>query len=471
MVCTAPESVPIYRARRPRESPLWRLVERHYPQFQRTYDQRFQQRYGTWRPVIDETVRKFLRCGDLHFGFARVQCGGCRHEMFVPFSCQQRCLCPSCHQKRSLLLAERIAQSICQPVPHRQIVWTIPKRLRTYFRYDRHLLGRLARAAWDTITEVYRTVLERDDVLPGAIAGIQTFGELVHFHPHIHVVATDGAYAPDGTFICLPPMDTNRLLSVWQRKVFELLLKEGKIDQQLVDQMRAWQHSGFSVDNSVYLPAGDTSGLQRLAQYMVRCPFSLARIVRVTESGSVVYRAEKADCRRFPTPASRDLASGASRNFQVFDALDFLAELTQHIPDKGEHLVRYFGWYSYRRRGIRAREASRDDVTIDRGLVCEARSAVNGQTGGTASSWATLIKRVFETDPLECPKCGSRMKVISFIERSQQDVVEKILRHSGVWEGPLRTLATARSPPTAKDAYRDSAEPRELQLVLDPEFL
>ena len=63
----------------------------------------------------------------------------------------------------------------------------------------------------------------------------------------------------------------------------------------------------------------------------------------------MVYRAEKADCRRFPTPASGDLAGGPRRNFQVFDALDFLAELTQHIPDKGEHLVRYYGWYSYRR--------------------------------------------------------------------------------------------------------------------------
>jgi hypothetical protein len=51
------------------------------------------------------------------------------------------------------------------------------------------------------------------------------------------------------------------------------------------------------------------------------------------------------------------LAGGPRRNFQVFDALDFLAELTQHIPDKGEHLVRYFGWYSYRRRGMRAKDA------------------------------------------------------------------------------------------------------------------
>ena len=251
--------------------------------------------------------------------------------MFVPFSCQQRCLCPSCHQKRSLLLSERIAKSICQRVPHRQIVWTIPKRLRIFFRFDRRLLRGLVRAAWETIVEVFRSVLGRDDVLPGAIAGIQTFGDLIHFHPHLHVIATDGAYLPDGTFICLPPMDTKRLLSVWKRKGFDLLLGEGKIDQ-----IRSWPHSGFSVDHSLYLPADDASGLQRLAEYMVRCPFNLARIVRVTESCSVVYRAQKGDCRRFRTPANRDLAGVTSRNFQVFDAVDFLAELTQHIPDKGE---------------------------------------------------------------------------------------------------------------------------------------
>ena len=33
------------------------------------------------------------------------------------------------------------------------------------------------------------------------------------------------------------------------------------------------------------------------------------------------------------------------------------------------------------------------------------------------------------------------MKIISFIERRQQDVIERILRHCGLWEGPLRTLA------------------------------
>ena len=63
------------------------------------------------------------------------------------------------------------------------------------------------------------------------------------------------------------------------------------------------------------------------------------------------------------------------------------------------------------------------------------------------------------------------MKIISFIESGQRDIVEKILRHCGLWEGPLRTLATARAPPGPADSDRELAEPRELQLVLDPEFL
>ena len=122
MVALYPKSVPVYRPRRPRESPLYRIIERYFPQFEDTCPERYEKRYGFWRSIIGDVVRKFLRCGDLHFGFARVRCTGgeCGHEMLVPFSCRQRCLCPSCHQKRALLTAERIAQRICLPVPHRQ---------------------------------------------------------------------------------------------------------------------------------------------------------------------------------------------------------------------------------------------------------------------------------------------------------------------------------------------------------------
>ena len=47
----------------------------------------------------------------------------------------------------------------------------------------------------------------------------------------------------------------------------------------------------------MYLPAGDKAGIERLVQYITRCPFSLSRLIRVTDTGQIVYKAEKHACR------------------------------------------------------------------------------------------------------------------------------------------------------------------------------
>ena len=61
-----------------------------------------------------------------------------------------------------------------------------------------------------------------------------------------------------------------------------------------------------------------------------------------------------------------------------------------------------------------------------------------------APTWAMLIKCIFEVDPLKCPDCGEKMRIVSFIEREQKDVVEKILRHCGLWIERVQ-----RGPPTS----------------------
>ena len=43
----------------------------------------------------------------------------------------------------------------------------------------------------------------------------------------------DGVFAPDGSFIALPALDDEPFEKLWQEKVFDLLLKRGKIDQSL----------------------------------------------------------------------------------------------------------------------------------------------------------------------------------------------------------------------------------------------
>ena len=59
-----------------------------------------------------------------------------------------------------------------------------------------------------------------------------------------------------------------------------------------------------------------------------------------------------------------------------------------------------------------------------------------------SQTWAMLIKRVYEVDPLACPKCGGQMKVVAFIEPPQGAVIEKILRHCGLWHA-----SSPRPPP------------------------
>ena len=44
-----------------------------------------------------------------------------------------------------------------------------------------------------------------------------------------------------------------------------------------------------------------------------------------------------------------------NRNFEVFTPTDFLAAITQHIPDKSAQMVCYYGWYSNKMRGQRHR--------------------------------------------------------------------------------------------------------------------
>jgi hypothetical protein len=54
------------------------------------------------------------------------------------------------------------------------------------------------------------------------------------------------------------------------------------------------------------------------------------------------------------------------RNFEVFSACDWLAALTAHNPNAGEHLVRSYGWFSNVSRGKRRTIQEEDPSTIEK---------------------------------------------------------------------------------------------------------
>jgi len=470
--CLIDKPAGVYRPRQPAESDFHRLIREHFDDFRAVYAERYARKFGHWRPVFDRAVRQFLQCGDLQHGFARVRCPDCRHEFLVAFSCKQRCICPGCSQKRAILFGLHVAEDVGQPVPHRQFVWTIPKRLRVFFRFHRGLLNRLPRLAWETVLEVYRAILG-PEAIPGGVIAVQTFGTLIHFHPHLHGLVTDGAFMPDGRFLPVPANLTHEpFCRLWEHKVFSLLLDEGRIEPALVEQMRSWRHSGFNIDRRVRLAAGDRDGLERLAQYMARSPFSLARLIRITPAGKVLYKAEKDHCQHYPRPASEDLFGGVARNYQLFEPLDFLAELTQHIPDKGEHLVRCYGCYSNKARGLQTKNAAlcpADPATLPAGDA-PIQSPMTEPARLDRRRWAALIKHIYQADPLRCPKCGGTMRIIAFIEARQGDTIRKILEHCGLWHDPPPRAPPPPSSPSRPVRSSPASDPGITHEV-DPDFL
>ncbi|MBN1981644.1 MAG: transposase zinc-binding domain-containing protein, partial [Chitinivibrionales bacterium] len=65
-------------------------------ELKRVYPEKFEKSYGFWRPIIRTSIERYLKCGDLKEGFARIHCFDCDRGYFLPFSCKARCCCCSC---------------------------------------------------------------------------------------------------------------------------------------------------------------------------------------------------------------------------------------------------------------------------------------------------------------------------------------------------------------------------------------
>ena len=59
-----------------------------------------------------------------------------------------------------------------------------------------------------------------------------------------------------------------------------------------------------------------------------------------------------------------------------------------------------------------------------------------------SKTWAALIKKIYEVDPLTCPRCSHQMRIISIIDKPK--TIEKILKHLNLWQPQLMALQWVR---------------------------
>jgi Putative transposase len=175
---------------------------------------------------------------------------------------------------------------------------------------------------------------------------------------------------------------------------------------------------------------------------MVRPPMAVG-VVQETEEGRV----------RVQTPV--DPRTG-ERGVEL-DPLEWIHALGRQVPDPRQHLVRYYGLYANRSRskwrgrwhGVGSWSGSGE------GSPSPATQGEAPRPGSRAGSWARLLRRILEVDPLLCPRCGVRMQVISVI--TEPRVVDRILAH--VKRGDRNPFGE-RSPPGGMGRWRATSRGR-----------
>jgi hypothetical protein len=435
----------IYQPRRPRASPLWQVVHTAWDDLLTAYERHHRPAMGPLRPESVAAVQGYYRCGDLTTGFTRYHCPDCGHERLLAFTCKARHICPACHQRRTRQNAEWISTHVCHPVPHRQFVFTIPKVLRGIFRKRRRLLTHLFQTATDCLRDHFRTRLDLPKGRLAAAAALHTFGDYLVFHPHLHILAADGLFDEEGRFHCMPTEDLASLTDLFRARFLHALHSAKLISQTKLADLLSWKHSGFHV-HADDAPVGprDLKGRQRLAEYLLRAPFSLQKIHWNPATQTVIYRSRR--------------SWNTKRNFEVFPATDFLAAVIEHIPPKSQHTIRYYGLYSNKSRGMN-RPAVQPIVPPPEKREPPAENEQKAPPPETdpllippppASAqamrplWRDLILATWGADPLQCPCCkGTMRKVETLI---QPEKIEFFLRLLGMWEG-LINIPPPPDPP------------------------
>ena len=461
-----------YRPRRVRSTVLWRIMDRWWQRFLSDYDEVLESRYGYLRKEVKRAGEKYLKCGILDFGFARVRCGACGEELMVAFSCRVR-ICPSCMKKRQILFGEFLAEEVLEPVSHRHLTFSIPRRLRVYFRNHRGLLAGLSRCAWEATLEALRQELGLPEGMGAAVNLLHTWGDLLDWHPHVHGLFAWGLFDADDSYRGAPQIPDTVIHDLFRMKVFRLLREEGLIEADLVADMLAWPHSGFHVWVGPLVSCLDSAAIEHMGQYSARGPVSLERLGLAPGGGDAPgqmrYEAPDdtaGDGRRWPgwglgqedlgrvIITSGKYLSKHKGHTRVLDPISFIAELTQHIPDRHQKTSIAYGRYSNAHRGKRKKRAAAAAMAAGAAggsvpAIVQVQESEDERPATTSkANWARLIKKVYETDPLLCPSCGGTMRIISIID--EDAVIYRILRHLGLLgqDPPERHV---RGPPTGTE--------------------
>jgi hypothetical protein len=159
---------------------------------------------------------------------------------------------------------------------------------------------------------------------------IDTFGEYLDFHPHLHALVADRLFARSGVFHVMPESGLKPLEELFRARVITFLVDKGLLPTDRARMLRGWVHSGFNVHRGRRVLSCERKDMERLAQYIIRNPFSIEKMWATepgpaSASGSIPYRS--------------GMNKKIGRNFEVFTPCDFI-EADEEVQTEGDAVFR-----------------------------------------------------------------------------------------------------------------------------------
>jgi len=397
--------------------------------------------------------------------------------------------------------AAHLADHVIPPVPVRQWVISVPKRLRGFLADRPRAVAALTKIFLD---EIERLQLAASGFNPaanapsasrprlGGISFLHRFGSALNHHVHLHACVTDGVFVPaaaevgtDAPPAFLPARsitqaDLAALTERVRRRVIRWFRRSRLLNAAAAADMLAWENSGFSVDASVRITLLDRDvpsyfqSLEHLLRYCARPPFALERLSVIRGPDGRIARIRyvlprhKAASWVGPGRGRKSTRPGANGVVELspFEFLDRVADL---VPPPRKHRHRYHGVFAPHhklRRAVTALAIGNIGKRSEAGHAGQAHATGCCDTQAKPRShdtsriaWAKLVARVGEEFPLECPACGGDIRLVAFI--TEPGPIRKILTHLGE---PLEPppIAAARGPPTDWDELVQAHDDREV---------
>nr|WP_255562010.1 transposase [Zooshikella harenae] len=287
------------------------------------------------RPVVVDNIIKILSCGLRTLGYATFACSN-------PHCSHTKIVCFSCKSRFCNTCGYKATQqwiaqqnNVLPQTEWQHITFTLPRELCLILHDNRHLLGDLSRLA----AQVILKVAKKEGVTPGIFTALHTFGRDLKWNVHVHLSTTRGGLSMDQT--------------TWQSVYFAKDIKHHK------------------------------KNVNYLGRYIKRPPLALSRLEHY-DGHRVIFN-------------YLDHNTKTHRRFECA-AEDFMTRLTQHMPEKGFRLIRYYGFLANRVRGK---------------LLPKVYNLLDQpEKNAQPLHWPELLKASFGIDPLVCILCQSRLVLI-----------------------------------------------------------